>query len=156
MTKAQIAKKELIAEQKKNYEEMIKMIAQTSNPDKKDINYLQGVMKTRKYNRANRTEFTKILDQMEANLPSKNALTFETSEQKKASEVVSKAKKITKVAAPNLMSDRTVMFTEIRKDLFELSEKCIGYSRKQVGGAAQRLSNVANNLTRMAKQTLRE
>ena len=147
MTKAQKTKKELIAEQKKNYEEMQKMIAQISNPDEKDINYLQGVMKGRKYNRANRTELTKTLDKMEASLKP-----FETSTQK----VASKAKELTGGIAPNLMTDRQIMFTEIRKELLELSEKCLGFARKQVGGAALRLNTVATNLTRMAKTTLRE
>ena len=156
MTKTQIAKKALIAEQKKNYEEMNKMIAQISDPDEKDVNYLQGVMKNNKYNRGNRKELTAILDQMEANLKPKNALTFETPEQEKAAQTASKAKSIVKGIAPNLMSDRAVMFTEIRKDLFELAEKCLGYARKQTGGAAQRLNQVANDLTRLAKTKLRE
>ncbi|MGR3220101.1 MAG: hypothetical protein ACUZ8H_09845 [Candidatus Anammoxibacter sp.] len=156
MTKAEENKKALIAEQKKNYEEMNKMIAQVSDPDEKDVNYLQGVMKNNKYNRGNRKELTAILDQMEADLKPKDAITFETPAQKKAAQTVSTAKELTKGIAPNLMTDRAAMFTEIRKDLFELSEKCLVYARKQAGGAALRLNTVSTNLTRMAKTTLRE
>ncbi|MGR3220395.1 MAG: hypothetical protein ACUZ8H_11360, partial [Candidatus Anammoxibacter sp.] len=84
------------------------------------------------------------------------AITFETPQQKKAAQTVSTAKELTKGIAPNLMSDRAVMFTEIRKDLFELAEKCTVFARMQAGGAALRLNTVSTNLTRMAKTTLRE
>lgn len=152
MTKAQQAKKELIAEQKKNYEELKKMIADYKTPNEKDINYLQGVMKGKKYNRANRTELTRVLDEMEAKLkPSTNALTFEKTEQKKSVKVIQKVKGLGK----DSMSDRTIMFEDIRGELFKLADKCTTYSRMQSGGAALRLSQVAANLTRLAKQKLR-
>ena len=161
MTKSEQDRKDLKALQEQNYDEMLKMISQINNPDQKDVDYLKTVMKGKKYNRANRTELTRTLDKMDIEINPKSAVAFEktqTPKQKKAEEVANEAKDIVKgkKPAPNLMSDRAEMFEEIREDLFQLAEKCTGYSRKQVGGAAQRLNQVANAITRLAKTTLRE
>jgi hypothetical protein len=138
---------------------MLKMIEQIKNPDEKDVNYLQGVMKGKKYNRKNRTELTAKLVEMEAALKPKSAVTFvktQTAKEKAASGVVDKAKDLAKGKAPDLMSDRAVMFKDMREKLLALAEESTEYARKQSGGASLRLNNVATNLTRLAKKTLRE
>lgn len=155
MTKSEQAQKDLLAEQKKNYEEMSKMIGQVENPTKLDVKYLEEVMSERKYNRDNRTELTRLLVAMRTKLEApKNAVTFGKTESPKEQKPAPTT--ATSKPADDLMSDRAEMFREIREELFVLAEKCVGYSRKQVGGAALRLNNVASNLTRLAKQTLRE
>ena len=135
MTKSKQNAKALKAEQKKNYDEMISLM-KIENPDRKDINYLQGVMKGKKFNRDNRNELTKILTDLEEAIEAK-APTSETAPE------------------TNKMT-RAQMFEEIRKDLIEVSNKCLAYSRVEEGGCAMRLNTVSRECKRMALNTLRD
>lgn len=162
---------ELKAEQKNNYDDLNKKIAQMKNPTKRDVDYLQGIMKGKKYNRANRNELTDKLNEMEGSLrktaePSKSAVTFETPEPtkkgKKIVDIVKKANKLTTAEVMGTdepvnaaMSERAKMFTEVRNDLEELAEKSLTYSRQSSGGTALRLAQTASVLRGLIKQKLR-
>ena len=138
VTKSEKDAKDLKALQKKNYEEIVKKL-NIKNPDQKDINYIQGIMKGKKFNRDDRTKLSRQLMDMEKALEAKNQPEPE--------------QKPTTSANP---LTRSQMFKEVREDLMKLSDKCLAYSRVEGGGAAQRLNLVARNCKRMSGNTLRD
>lgn len=158
---------ELKAEQKNNYDDLNKKIVQMKNPTQRDVDYLQGIMKGKKYNRANRKELTDKLNKMELKAePTKSAVVFETSEPtekgKKIVDIVKKANKLTTAEVLGTdepvnaaMSERAKMFTDVREDLEELAEKSLKYSRQSSGGTALRLAQTASVLRGLIKQKLR-
>ena len=171
MTKAQQAKADLIKENKANYDDLVAKIEGMSSPSERDVNYLQGIMKGKKYTREQRKELTDKLSQMEleAQKP-KSTVVFETSEpvapqnetpaMKEVADKVSTAKKLTMAEVMGTdeapMSNRAKMFEEVRVELFALADKCISYSRKSSGGTAMRLARASTELSRLAKTQLRD
>lgn len=145
-------------EQTTNYNDMIKLISKMSNPSERDIDYLQGIMKGKKYTSKNRVELNEKLSQLEAS--TKNTVKFETEEPEEApkdeaQKVVVKAKKLTRGEvtgeSDTPVTDREKVFKEIRDELFILSDKCLKYSRGTSGGTAMRLAQASKELSRIAK-----
>ncbi len=155
--------KALKTKQKKNHIEMLKNISNFKRPTKRDIDYMQGIMKGKKYSQVQRKELTKKLTEMENKLNEGKPETPETKEVK-AEKVARTANKLVVSPPGTTPSDcedkepttRAEIFDDVKKHLAVVEELCTKYARANPGGMSPRLNTVALQCQRFIRTTLRE